>query len=70
MTRKLYYAIALVLAVGAQVARADTKAAVVNVAGVSEKYAKTADLEAQFDAVRWHLPHGVHRTVTKDDAPP
>ena len=55
MTRKAYYAIAMVLAVGPQVARADTKAAVVNVAGVSEKYAKTADLEAQFDAVRRKL---------------
>ena len=55
MTRKFYYAVALVLAAGPQVARADTKAAVVNVAGVSEKYAKTADLEAQFDAVRRKL---------------
>ena len=55
MRRQLYYAMALVVAVGPQVARADTKAAVVNVAGVSEKYAKTADLEAQFDAVRRKL---------------
>jgi Skp family chaperone for outer membrane proteins len=55
MTRKLYYAIALVLAVGPQLAQGDTKVAVVNVAGVSEKYAKTADLEAQFDAVRRKL---------------
>jgi Skp family chaperone for outer membrane proteins len=43
------------LAVGPQLAHADTKVAVVNVAGVSEKYAKTADLEAQFDAVRRKL---------------
>ena len=55
MTRKSYCAIALVLAAGPQFARAETKAAVVNVAGVSEKYAKTADLEAQFDAVRRKL---------------
>jgi len=55
MTRKSYYAIALVVAVGPQLAHADTKAAVVNVTGVSEKYAKTADLEAQFDAVRRKL---------------
>ncbi len=55
MIRRLTYAVALVLAVGPQFARGSTKVAVVNVGAVSEKYAKTADLEAQFDAVRRKL---------------
>jgi Skp family chaperone for outer membrane proteins len=55
MTRRSFYVIAFSLAVGPQLAHGDTKVAVVNVAGVSEKYAKTADLEAQFDAVRRKL---------------
>ncbi|MFH1109740.1 MAG: OmpH family outer membrane protein [Planctomycetota bacterium] len=55
MTRRSFYVIAFSLAVGPQLAHADTKVAVVNVAGASEKYAKTADLEAQFDAVRRKL---------------
>ncbi len=55
MTRRSFYVIAFSLAVGPQFARGDMKVAVVNVAGVSEKYAKTADLEAQFDAVRRKL---------------
>ena len=55
MIRRLSYTVALVLAVGPQFARGSTKVAVVNVGAVSEKYAKTADLEAQFDAVRRKL---------------
>ena len=59
MTRKLCgalaFALAVLLAVGPQVARGSTKVAVVNVGAVSEKYAKTDDLEAQFDAVRRKL---------------
>ena len=55
MTRRLFYAVALVLAVGPRLTHGATKVAVVNVAAVSEKYAKTADLEAQFDAVRRKL---------------
>jgi len=57
MMRKVYdaLAIALVLAVGTRPAHGSTKVAVVNVGAVSEKYAKTADLEAQFDAVRRKL---------------
>ena len=55
MIRRLSYTVALVWAVGPQFARASTKVAVVTVGAVSEKYAKTADLEAQFDAVRRKL---------------
>ena len=58
MTRKLcaaVVAVALMSAVGPQFARGATTAAVVNVGAVSEKYARTADLEAQFDAVRRKL---------------
>jgi len=55
MIRRLSYTVALVLAVGPQFARASTKVAVVTVGAVSEKYAKTADLEAQFDVVRRKL---------------
>lgn len=58
MTRKIIGAavtMALMSAVGPQPARGSTTAAVVNVGAVSEKYAKTADLEAQFDAVRRKL---------------
>jgi len=40
---------------GPRLAQGSTKVAVVNVGAVSEKYAKTADLEAQFDAVRRKL---------------
>ena len=55
MIRRLSYTVALVLAVGPQLTRASTKVAVVTVGAVSEKYAKTAELEAQFDAVRRKL---------------
>ncbi len=55
MIRKLFCAMALLLAVGHQGAQANVKVAVVNVGKVSEKYAKTSDLEAQFDAVRRKL---------------
>ena len=43
---------------------ADTKVAVVNVATVSEKYAKTKDLESQFDALRKSL--GQQREAMKE----
>jgi len=59
MTRKLggtiACAISLLMAVGPQLARGSSKVAVVNVGLASEKYAKTADLESQFDAVRRKL---------------
>lgn len=55
MIRRLSYTVALVLAVGPQLARGSTKVAVVTVGRVSEKYVRTADLEAQFDAVRRKL---------------
>ena len=58
MTRKLFAAVATValfLTVGPRLARGSTKVAVVNVGEVSGKYAKTADLEAQFDAIRRRL---------------
>src|SRR3972149_2568380 len=55
MTRRLFYAVALVLAVGPRLSHGSTKGAGVNVGAVSEKYAKTADLEAQFDTVRRKL---------------
>ncbi len=42
----------LAAALGADPAVASTKAAVVNIPVVSEKYAKTSELEAQFEAVR------------------
>lgn len=58
MTRKLcaaVAAVALMSAVGPKLARGSTTVAVVNVGAVSEKYARTADLEAQFDAIRRKL---------------
>jgi len=55
MIRRLSFTVALVSTVGAQFAQGSTKVAVVNIAAASEKYAKTADLEAQFDAVRRKL---------------
>lgn len=52
MTSKTFgmFAVAALLSSGA--AFGSTKAAVVNIPVVSEKYAKTAELEAQFEAVR------------------
>jgi Skp family chaperone for outer membrane proteins len=47
-----------------QLASASPKIAVVNVATVSEKYQKTSDLEAQFDALRKRL--GQERDAMKD----
>lgn len=58
MTRKLCGVVAamvLMSAAGTQFVLGSTTAAVVNVGAVSEKYARTADLEAQFDAVRRKL---------------
>ena len=48
-------AVALMWVIGPQLAIGSTKVAVVNVGAVSGKYAKTADLEAQFDAIRRKL---------------
>ncbi len=67
MTRKLCAAMvsaAWMSVIGPQFASGSTDIAVVNVGAVSEKYAKTADLEAQFDAVRRKLSQ--ERDAMKD----
>jgi Skp family chaperone for outer membrane proteins len=62
--RSRWQLVILAAGVASGPAWADTKVAVVNVATLSEKYAKTKDLESQFDALRKSL--GQQREAMKE----